>query len=318
MNLELLTPSVWNELANSRCLDNSLSTPTSACSVTTMAQPPEQVNAISGSGPAIVADGSERLVKGAEPIYKRLAYSLAVTSLQAMVAGPAMTIRHVKQRILPPEEYPTVIKTYECRPKLPVRIFFPKSYDRASPRPLPLPLLLSIHGGGFVVGDPSDNDTWNSRFCETQSALVVALNYAKAPANPFPGPRLDLEAQIAAVFADPDLVPHFDPARVGITGFSAGGSLTLTVSQVPAVREKVTAGIVPIYPVTDLSVAPALKAETRRYKPKLGGSRARDKDPLLGPANFFDWSCKLSLPPPPPPCQPGPRSRTRLLGPCMS
>lgn len=243
--------------------------------------------------PGIASDGDQR-VKAAEPIHKRLLFGLATGTIQNVVVGPAMTYRQLKQRIFPTETSPTVVKAFESRPKLPVRIFFPKSYDRNSPRPLPL--LLSIHGGGFVVGDPSDNDTWNSKFSEMHSALVIALNYAKAPANPFPGPRKDLEAQIASIFADPELTPHIDPAKVGITGFSAGGSLTMTVSEIPAVRERVTAGIVPIYPVTDLSVTPEVKAKTRRYKPKLGGSRGKDKDLLVGMAGMFDWSCKFSYP----------------------
>lgn len=237
----------------------------------------------------VTTDGDKR-VKAAVPIHKRLLFGLATASIQNVVVGPAMTYRNLKQRIFPTDTAPTITKSFECRPKLPVRIFFPKSYDRNSPKPLPL--LFSIHGGGFVVGDPSDNDIFNFKFSETQTALVIALNYAKAPANPFPGPRLDLEAQITAVFADPELTPHIDPAKVAITGFSAGGSLTLTVSEVPAVREKITAGIVPIYPVTDLSLTPEVKAKTRRYKPKLGGSRGKDKDMLVGMAGMFDWSCK--------------------------
>lgn len=244
-----------------------------------------------GNNESSVTKDGERRVKAAEPIHRRLMFGLATASIQNVVVGPAMTFRHLKQRIFPTDTNPTIVKSFECRPKLPVRIFFPKSYDRKSPKPLPL--LFSIHGGGFVVGDPSDNDIWNFKFCEAHTALVIALNYAKAPANPFPGPRLDLEAQIAAVFADPELTPHIDPAKVAITGFSAGGSLTLTVSEVPAVREKITAGIVPIYPVTDLSLTPEVKAKTRRYKPKLGGSRGKDKDMLVGMAGMFDWSCEF-------------------------
>lgn len=237
-------------------------------------------------------------VQAAQPVYKRLLYGAVVGSIQNLVVGPVMSFRHLKQRLVPPETYPTEIKTYKERPRLPVHLFFPKSYDRSSPRPLPL--LLSIHGGGFVVGDPSDNDLWNSRFSEVHSALVIGLNYAKAPANPFPGPRQDLEVLIGAIFDDAELRPHIDTAKVGVMGFSAGGSLTMTVSQVPAVRDRVTAGIVPIYPVTDLSLSPAQKAETRRYKPGLGGTRGSMKDPLLPAAPLFDWSCEsgahLALP----------------------
>ncbi|KAF3765208.1 alpha/beta-hydrolase [Cryphonectria parasitica EP155] len=199
-----------------------------------------------------------------------------------------MGVRHLRQRLFPDETNPTLIKTYPVRPRLPVRIFFPKSYDRTSPQQLPL--LFSIHGGGFVLGEPSDNDPWNSSFSEKHKALVVALHYAKAPANHYPGPRVDLEALIAAVFADQELAAHINPDKVGITGFSAGGNLALTVSEVPAVRDRITAGVVPIYPVTDFATSPDAKRATRRYKPKLLGSRASEKDPLHGIAALFDWA----------------------------
>ncbi|CAN8096323.1 unnamed protein product [Discula destructiva] len=224
----------------------------------------------------------------AAPIHKRLLYTLTAAAIQKVLLPGVSTYRGVKERIYPPEIVPSAVKTFETRPGLPVRIFFPKSYDRSSPRPLPL--LFSIHGGGHVLGNPSDNDSFNAQFSEEHSALVIALNYAKAPANPYPGQRQDLEAQIAAVFADAELTPHIDPAKVAVTGFSAGGNLALAVSEVPAVRERVTAGVVPFYPVLDYTVAHEDKAKTRRYKAKLGGSRGRQTDPLLMAAPVFDWA----------------------------
>lgn len=233
------------------------------------------------------AAGDKR-VKGALPLHKRVLLGLAVHTLQYVVIGPTMFARRLHQRFFPAETHPTSIKTYACRPRLPVRIFLPRSYDRA--RPSKLPVLLSIHGGGFVIGDPSDNDAWNSLFANEHQALVVALNYTKAPANPYPGQRLDIEAQIAAVLADPELTPHMDPAKVGITGFSAGGNLAVTVCMTSAVRDRITAGCVPIYPVMDLSLTSAQKAATRRYKPALPGSRGAQSDLLLPIAPLFDWS----------------------------
>lgn len=241
-------------------------------------------------------NGIRKRYQTAPPLSSRILYGVSVAALQNVVVGPSMVARNLYKRLRADETYPTEIKTYKQRPKLPVRIFFPKSYDRTAGAPRrPLPLLFSIHGGGFVVGSVSDNDVFNSRFSEVHSALVIALNYAKAPANPYPGPRLDLEALIAATFDDAELAPHIDLAKVAITGFSAGGSLTLSVSQMPAVREKVTAGIVPIYPVTDLSVTAQLKSETRRYKPQLPGMRGSKKDFLVAAAPVFDWACEYHL-----------------------
>lgn len=243
-----------------------------------------------GTGASAGAGGHDKQPFARKPLLTRVLFGLAVNAMQLLVVGPAMTIRHWKQSRSPPEEYPTIIKTYPSRPRLPVRVFFPGTYDRQSPSTPGLPLLLTIHGGGFVVGDPSDNDAWNHKFANQHNALVVALNYAKAPGSPFPGPLADLEAQINAVFSDHELTPHFDAARVGLAGFSAGGNLTLTISQFPSVRSRITAGIVPIYPVADFSITPQQKAGTRRYKPALHGSRGATRDPLLSLADAFDWS----------------------------
>lgn len=241
------------------------------------------------------AGGHEKQPFARKPLLKSVVYSLAVMAMQLLVIPVAMAVRRWRQGSSHKDHPATTIRTYPARPRLPVRVFFPEAYDHTQPPSASasaprLPLLLSIHGGGFVIGDPSDNDAWNHRFANQHNALVVALNYAKAPGNPFPGPLADLEAQINAVLSDQELTPHLDAARVGVVGFSAGGNLALTITQFPSVRSRITAGIVPIYPVCDFSITPQQKAATRRYKPALQGSRAAPRDPLLSFADAFDWS----------------------------
>lgn len=244
----------------------------------------------------VVGERPGKLPSPAKPFLDRILYALSVYALQYLVVGPSMAVRHWQQRRNPPATYPSIIKAYQSRPRLPIRIFFPRSYrydgdtanqDRALP---PLPTLFSIHGGGFVVGDPSDNDAFNHIFANQHNSLVIALNYAKAPSNAFPGPLSDLEAIITAVFADPDLAPFIRQDKVGMAGFSAGGNFTLAISQFPSVRDKITAGIVPIYPVVDLSIGGELKKDTRRYKPSLSGYRGRDKDLLTPFSAAFNWA----------------------------
>lgn len=231
----------------------------------------------------------------AKPILTRMLCAVSVFAIQYLVIAPIITLRHWQQRRNPPESYPNLIKTYPSRPRLPIRVFFPKSYQHdAGPGSegsrQPLPTLFTIHGGGFVIGDPSDNDVWNHLFANQHNALVIALNYAKAPANAFPGPLSDLEAQITAIFADPELAPLIRKDKVGMAGFSAGGNLTMAISQFPAVRERITAGIVPIYPVLDFTIHEEQKALTRRYKPALGGFRGKPNDLLSLPGPAFHWS----------------------------
>lgn len=236
----------------------------------------------------------------AAPLLKRVALTVAVYSVQTFFIGPVTTIRTLQRRFLPDHETsPTEIKTYPVRPKLPVRIFFPNRTKPAaassdSQTQAQLPVLLSIHGGGFVVGDPLDDDLWNARFSNMHNAIVVALNYAKAPANAYPGPVRDLLALIPAVLDDPALRPHMDASKVGLAGFSAGGNLVLAVAQDPSIRDRITAGAMPIYPVLDLSLRVEQKTPTRRYKAALGGSRARTEDLLAPFVPAFDWCCQYN------------------------
>jgi acetyl esterase/lipase len=158
-----------------------------------------------------------------------------------------------------------------------------------------LPTLFTIHGGGFTIGDPRDDDKWNRMFADTHEVLVVALNYSKAPFYPFPTAIHDLEALISVILADSS-VP-IDKNQCAIAGFSAGGNLALAVVQregVKTVFQKYgSAGftaVVPIYPGLDRTVTRDYKATQRHYKPDLTPNRNSSTDLLLGPGKAFDWS----------------------------
>ncbi|KAI1803291.1 alpha/beta-hydrolase [Daldinia bambusicola] len=189
----------------------------------------------------------------------------------------------------PPEIPPNYVKKYSCRPYLPIRVFFPKSYDPHSSK-TPLPTIYTIHGGGFCLGRPNDDDAWNAQFANMHNVLVVALNYRKAPSYPFPTATYDLEALILATLDD-DSLP-IDKTRIAIGGFSAGGSLTLSVCQLPSIREKVRpSAAVPIYAIVDKAIPPEIKLKTRYYKPGLGpGMRSAPNDFLSVLSPFFLWS----------------------------
>ncbi|KAI1099229.1 alpha/beta-hydrolase [Jackrogersella minutella] len=189
----------------------------------------------------------------------------------------------------PPKVPPTIIKTYECRPTLPIRIFFPKSYDPKASQ-APLPTLFSIHGGGFCLGRPNDDDEWNASFASMNNVLVIALNYRKAPSYPFPTATHDVEALMLAAFDDESL--PIDKDRIAVGGFSAGGSLTLSVCQLPSIREKVKpSAAIPVYAVVDKGIPQEVKLQTRYYKPELSpGIRGDPTDFLAMMSPIFLWS----------------------------
>lgn len=119
--------------------------------------------------------------------------------------------------------------------------------------PVPPPLIVFFHGGGFVLGDLDTHDDVCRRLCREVGALVVAVDYRLAPEAPFPAAAEDAiaatrwcMAQAAALGAD--------PARVATCGDSAGGNLAAVAAI--GVRDlglsPALAGQVLIYPVTDL------------------------------------------------------------------
>ncbi|KAH8901613.1 alpha/beta-hydrolase [Thozetella sp. PMI_491] len=219
------------------------------------------------------------------PLATRIKYAVLVYTLKILLLHPILAIRSLHRSLFPPAIRADIVKTYSCRKGLPIRIFFPKSYDRSSGQKLPT--LFTIHGGGYVLGEPVDNEEWNAAFASKHSFLVVALNYNKAPGSPFPAPIHDVEALFLAAMEDPAL--PIDDTRVAMAGWSAGGNLTLTVSQLESVCSRVHA-IVPLYPLTDLSVTLATKLASRRFKPALGGFRGRDSDFLARAAPIFNWA----------------------------
>ncbi|CAJ0546653.1 Ff.00g012800.m01.CDS01 [Fusarium sp. VM40] len=230
-----------------------------------------------------------------EPISKPFAiiYTIISYIFHSFIAT-ANYVLSIKQTFLPSANAPTFIKTYACRPKLPMRIFYPKSFVANSQKKLPT--ILSIHGGGFVIGDPRDDDHFNYTFANMHSVIVIALNYSKAPRVRFPTPIYDLEQLILAILSDSSL--PIDQDRVALMGSSAGGNLALSVSILPSmcgsgdgVRRIKT--VIPMYPVVDMSVRREYKTQTRQYKPSLGGFRAQPYDFLLQLSPVFDAAYTL-------------------------
>ncbi|RYP74008.1 hypothetical protein DL770_007671 [Monosporascus sp. CRB-9-2] len=183
---------------------------------------------------------------------------------------------------------PTMVKTYECRPTLPIRIFFPVQNDRSTAQALPT--LFMIHGGGFTVGAANNDDEWNTGFARMHNVLVIELNYRKGPYHSFPTATYDLEALLLAAVDDKSL--PIDRARVAVGGFSSGGNLALSVCQLASVRDRVKpSAALLLYPVLDFTVPLAAKAKTRHYKPGLGsGQRSAGKDYLGTMSPYFNWA----------------------------
>lgn len=89
------------------------------------------------------------------------------------------------------------------------------------PAPGPLPALLWIHGGGYVVGNPAQDDAWCRLLAERLGIVVAAVGYRRAPEHPFPTPLHDCHDALEWLADRHDV----DAGCVAIGGASAGGGL---------------------------------------------------------------------------------------------
>lgn len=84
------------------------------------------------------------------------------------------------------------------------------------------PGLLEIHGGGYVIGNAEMSDAANRMLVLQLGCVVVAVDYRLAPETPWPGSRNDNYAALCWL-AENAAALNVDPARIAISGGSAGG-----------------------------------------------------------------------------------------------
>ena len=99
----------------------------------------------------------------------------------------------------------------------------------------PLPALLWIHGGGYVVGSAAADDLQSRHLASEVGCAVLAVDYRLAPESPHPAPLLDCYAALQWLHG-PAAARGIDTARLAVAGLSAGGGLAATVAQLACDR----------------------------------------------------------------------------------
>jgi acetyl esterase/lipase len=87
-----------------------------------------------------------------------------------------------------------------------------------------LPCIYWVHGGGFVIGAPEQDDQRFDRWCQRFGVMGVAVQYRLAPETPYPGPVEDCYAGLRWV-KQHGAELGIDTSKVGIGGPSGGGGL---------------------------------------------------------------------------------------------
>jgi len=88
----------------------------------------------------------------------------------------------------------------------------------------PLPVILHIHGGGFVMGTPEMKDVENRVFASELKCAIYSVDYRLAPEAPHPAPLEDIYSVFVWLCAHSAKL-GLNPARIGIKGESGGGGL---------------------------------------------------------------------------------------------
>jgi acetyl esterase len=157
--------------------------------------------------------------------------------------------------------------------EVPIRIYRREGASRP-------PVVLYFHGGGFVASSYVTHDAITWGLAQQTGALVVSVNYRRAPENPYPAAPQDCYAALEWVVRHADLLDA-DASRIAVAGDSAGGCLAAVVAGMtldrggPPLRMQAL-----LYPCVD----------TRSDRPSMNA----DCDPMLSKASMaWFWDAYL-------------------------
>lgn len=85
----------------------------------------------------------------------------------------------------------------------------------------PRPAMLWVHGGGFIIGSPEQDEPNNIALCGDLGIVVAAVAYRLAPRHAYPAPLADAYAALQWLAGQEGVARD----RIAIGGNSAGGGL---------------------------------------------------------------------------------------------
>ncbi|OHV39115.1 alpha/beta hydrolase [Pseudofrankia sp. EUN1h] len=219
------------------------------------------------------------------------------TSYGAVAAPPAPPKPQVTRL---DEKIPGV----DGRPDVTVRWYRPAGSD-PGPGSAPLPCLLWLHGGAYIMGNLDENDDRLDRMVIELGCAVVSVDWRLAPEHPYPEGLDDAETVWRRLVEDPAAY-GVDPERLVIGGASAGAGVAAGL----CLRLRETGQAQPalqllIYPMLDdRELTPSiraiedpghwglwhLRANRLSWEAYLGGLAGDDVPPTAAPSRATDLS----------------------------
>lgn len=158
------------------------------------------------------------------------------TQGRTITSGPVETIHEISNRFIPG---PTS--------DLPIRIYRPTTQTDA-------PAIVYFHGGGWVLNFLDIYDASLARLANQSGAVIISVNYQKAPEHPFPIPFDDCYETLLWVIANSTAL-GIDSRKIGVAGDSAGGNLASAVAIKARDNSISLAFQILIYPCNDRNFA---------------------------------------------------------------
>ena len=147
--------------------------------------------------------------------------------------------------------------------------------ERLRPRTAdPATVVLFLHGGGYVTGEPRNFRGPAAVLAEELDAVVLTLDYRRAPESRHPGALDDAEAAYRSLLSS-----GFAAERIAVVGDSAGGGIALSLAmRLRDAGAPAPAVVALVCPWIDL-------------RPDIGGTRPDSRaDPLLRSASLARWA----------------------------
>ncbi len=152
----------------------------------------------------------------------------------------------------------------------------------------PLPAILHIHGGGYVLGSAGMSDLANRRLALDVNCAIFSVDYRLAPETPHPGPLEDCYAALKWLHENASGL-QVDRTRIAVKGESAGGGLAAALALLTRDRGEVRLACQHlIYPMID---------------DRTGANDATDAHRFVGEyvwtprLNRIGWECLLGATP---------------------
>ena len=92
-----------------------------------------------------------------------------------------------------------------------------------------LPLLVFLHGGGWMLGDLDSHDAMHRHLAARAGCAVLGVGYRLAPEHPFPAGLDDVAAALDWARREASAL-GCDPERIALGGESAGANLTAALT----------------------------------------------------------------------------------------